>query len=250
MTLELYNFAGSTCSQAVRFCLAEKGIEWIDRRLVFSTGQHLSKEYLTLNPNGVVPTLVHNGIPIIDSTVIMEYLDEEFPEPPMMGESSVDRAKVRAMLRYLAEVPQAAIRYPSFNKFIGKVLKNRGAEEIRDIADRHPLRKYFYRQLLHSGILEEDLERANEQLRQSIERVEKSIAEAGPWLVGNRLTIADAYLLPIVDRLVDLGMAELWEKDCPRVGKWYEMISERPAFSETYYPGSRLSETYGIELKS
>ena len=46
-----------------------------------SENKHLTKGNLELNPNGVVPTLIHNGVPIIDSSVILEYLDEVYPEP-------------------------------------------------------------------------------------------------------------------------------------------------------------------------
>ena len=76
--LELYNFPMSTCSQKVRIVLAEKGLDWVDHRI--ESGDHLKPGYLQLNPNGVVPTLVHDGVPIIDSSVICEYLDEVFPQ--------------------------------------------------------------------------------------------------------------------------------------------------------------------------
>ena len=56
--------------------LAEKGLEWVDKRLDSRTGEHLQPDYLKLNPNGLVPTLVHDGAVILDSSVIMEYLDE------------------------------------------------------------------------------------------------------------------------------------------------------------------------------
>jgi glutathione S-transferase len=78
--LELYHNIISTCSQKVRLCFAEKGLTYVDRHFEFRDGGHLSPEYLKLNPNGVVPTLVHDGNPVIDSSVIVEYLDEAFPE--------------------------------------------------------------------------------------------------------------------------------------------------------------------------
>ncbi|MAF47383.1 MAG: glutathione S-transferase N-terminal domain-containing protein [Rhodospirillales bacterium] len=92
MALELYNFPASTCSQKVRLCLHEKGLAFTDRILLSSKGEHLTPEYLALNPNGVVPTLVHDGIPIVDSSVILEYLDEVFPQISMMPTGAVARA--------------------------------------------------------------------------------------------------------------------------------------------------------------
>ena len=74
--LELYNFSQSTCSLKVRILLEEKGLEWTDRRLVSKDHDHLSDWYLKLNPNGVVPTLIHDGRPVFESSAILQYLEE------------------------------------------------------------------------------------------------------------------------------------------------------------------------------
>ena len=55
--IELYNRPTSTCSQKVRICLAEKGLDFIDTRVDNKTNQNLTPGYLALNPNGVVPSL-------------------------------------------------------------------------------------------------------------------------------------------------------------------------------------------------
>ena len=65
--LELYHTSGSVCSQKVRLALAEKGLDWADRHIELSKDEHLRAEYLALNPNGVVPTLVHGGRVVIGS---------------------------------------------------------------------------------------------------------------------------------------------------------------------------------------
>ena len=81
--LELYHGTTSVCAQKVRLTLAEKGLEW-QSHLLELNGDHLTPEYLKINPNGVVPTLVHDGTIIVESTVIIHYLDDLFPDPPLM----------------------------------------------------------------------------------------------------------------------------------------------------------------------
>ena len=86
MTIELYHTHHSTCSQKVRICLAEKGLpdadkDWIAHEVDLGKFEHLTPEYLKINPNGVVPTLRDNGTVIIESTVINEYLDDAYPKP-------------------------------------------------------------------------------------------------------------------------------------------------------------------------
>lgn len=61
--IELYNAPQSTCSQKVRLTLAEKGLAFKEYRLKLFAGDQLRPEYLALNPNGVVPTVVHDGTP-------------------------------------------------------------------------------------------------------------------------------------------------------------------------------------------
>ena len=78
-------------------------------------GDQLKPDYLKLNPNGVVPTLDHDGAIVIDSTVITEYLDEVAPEASFTPESPVVRARMRALMHFIDEMPAAAVRVPTFN---------------------------------------------------------------------------------------------------------------------------------------
>lgn len=80
MTFTLYNAPQSTCSQRVRFALNAKDIPFDEIKLDLLAGDQLKPDYLALNPNGVVPTLDHNGAIIVNSSVIIEYLDEIAPE--------------------------------------------------------------------------------------------------------------------------------------------------------------------------
>ncbi|MGC1780341.1 MAG: glutathione S-transferase N-terminal domain-containing protein [Xanthobacteraceae bacterium] len=76
--LVLYHTAHSTCSQKVRLVLHEKTAKFDEVRIDLAKKEQLKPDYLKLNPNGVVPTLVDDGTPIVESSVICEYLDENF----------------------------------------------------------------------------------------------------------------------------------------------------------------------------
>jgi glutathione S-transferase len=116
MTFTLYNAPQSTCSQRVRFLLNAKNIPFSEIKLDLLAGDQLKPDYLALNPNGVVPTLDHNGAIIIDSSVIIEYLDEIAPESAIFTpENPVLRARMRALMHFIDEMPAAAVRVPTFN---------------------------------------------------------------------------------------------------------------------------------------
>src|SRR5215469_16987801 len=82
--LELYHNNISVCAQKVRVVLAEKNQPWTSHQLSFVRGEHLTPEFKKINPRGVVPVLVHDGHTIVESSVICAYLDEVFPDPPLM----------------------------------------------------------------------------------------------------------------------------------------------------------------------
>ena len=115
MSFKLYNAPQSTCSQRVRFVFNGKNIPFDEVKLNLLEGDQLKPDYLKLNPNGVVPTLDHDGAIVIDSTVITEYLDEVAPQISFTPESPVARARMRALMHFFDEMAAAAVRVPTFN---------------------------------------------------------------------------------------------------------------------------------------
>lgn len=236
---ELYHNDKSTCSQKVRLCLAEKRLDWVSRHVDIAAQQNLTPEYLALNPNGVVPTLVHDGVAIIESTVICEYLDELHPHEPRLSPADpVGRARMRVWLRYIDEVPSMAIRVPTFQNVILPRYQKMSQAEFDAFVERNPLRKPFLKRMGRTGFSRDDYEGALEQLRQSLTRMEAALSN-GAFLVGAQYTIADLCQAPILQRLEDLGMAEMW-RDQPRVADWYARLKARPAYAAAFYKGSRL----------
>lgn len=243
--LELYNFPQSTCSQKVRICLAEKGLEWVDHRMISAKHDHLKADYLKLNPNGVVPTLIHDGVPIIESSVILQYLDDAFPEVRLAPEDLKEKAKMRAWLTYFDLVATPAVRYPSFN-FGGLIQKFQKMtdEEFNDLAKQRPTKSEQYRKMGRSGFSDDEIARAVGDIRKTVLRMENALGDPGPWLMGTQYTLADICVAPLLDRMEDLGYAALWDEDLPKVTEWLARIQARPAYKQTYYPGTRNSEIY------
>lgn len=244
--LKLYHAHHSTCSQKVRIALAEKGLEFESCLVDLANKGHLDPEYLKLNPNGVVPTLVHDDQPITDSSVIVEYIDEVFAGPSLSAEDPVKRAKVRAWMRFLEEVPTYAVRVPSFNRaFLSRFDGLTHEEFVETQAGPRPLRKHFYLKMSESGFGSDAVQESIDQLRLTCERMQKAL-QNGPWLAGDTFSLADVVAAPLIDRVNDLGMSDIWETDFPLVTDWFERLQARPAYSVAMYPGARLSETHQL----
>src|SRR5262245_9522935 len=158
MSFLLYNAPQSTCSQRVRFVLNAKRLAFDEVKLDLLAGDQLKPDYLAINPNGVVPTLVHDGAIVIDSSVIIEYLDEIFPEPESFTPPSpVARAAMRALMRFIDEVPAAAVRVPTYNLAFLPRFQAMTEQEFLAFAESKPLRKEFMLAMGRKGFPEKEM---------------------------------------------------------------------------------------------
>ena len=239
--LELYHAHISTCSQKVRLCLAEKNLAWKDHPVNLLIGEQLRPEYLALNPNGVVPTLVDDGRPIIDSSVICEYLEETHPDSgtPLMPDNAYGRGRVRAWLRYIEEVPTAAIRIPSFNGLFLEGWKKAGERGRQAVIARTPLRKEHYRRFGTEGFARADVDESIERLRQTVERIDAAVA-GSPWLTGDQISIADLCVTPTIVRMSDIRLEHVWS-DLKHFRDWYTRLQARPSFAQAFYPEAHVA---------
>jgi len=244
MPMTLYNAPPSTCSQRVRFVLNAKQLPFREVKLDLLAGDQLKPDYLALNPNGVVPTLDHDGAIIIDSSVIIEYLDEIAPAESFTPAAPVARARMRALMRFIDEMPAAAVRVPTFNLAFLPRFAAMNDEEFLAFAEAKPLRKEFMLTMGRTGFPANEVNAALDRLCRTYARMDAEIANSGgPWLLGPDITLADVALMPALVRMADLGLASMWQ-DMPRMKRWYDEIRAHPAFAPTYYPGSLLSERF------
>lgn len=245
MSFILYNAPQSTCSQRVRFVLNAKALTFEEKKLDLLAGDQLKPDYLDLNPNGVVPTLDHDGTIVVNSSVIIEYLDEVKPAPQSFTpRDPAMRAHMRALMRFIDEMPAAAVRVPTFNLAFLPHFAAMTEEEFHAFADLKPLRKEFMLAMGRGGFPQEEMNAAMQRLRRTYERMDLEIRKSGgPWLLGRDISLADIAVMPAVVRMDDLGQATNWQ-DLPRVQHWYDGIRAHTAFEPTYYPGSLLTERF------
>src|SRR6516162_27238 len=212
MTFTLYNAPQSTCSQRVRFVLNAKGLPFEEIKLDLLAGDQLKPEYLALNPNGVVPTLDHDGAIVIDSSVIIEYLDEvALDRERFTPQDPVKRAHMRALMRFIDEMPAAAVRVPTFNLAFLPRFAAMSEEKFLAFAESKPLRKEFMLAMGRTGFPQKEMDAALQRLRRTYERMDAAIAKSGgPFLQGAQPTLADISVMPALVRMDDLGLADMW----------------------------------------
>lgn len=146
------------------------------------------------------------------------------------------------MAEFFEEVPTVAVRFPSFNQVFVRFYGGLSEEQFSEQAAARPLRKHFYRRMGRQGFSQQEVDEALERFRATVDRMERAL-RASPWLLGERLTLADLCVAPLVDRMDDLGHGALWA-DRPGVAAWLQRIRSRPSWSKAFYFGSRLSESW------
>ncbi len=229
--LELYHNNMSVCAQKVRLVLREKGLEATEHHLNLRKGDQFEPDYMKLNPNGVVPTLVHDGRVVIESTLIAEYLDEAFPDPPLRPADLV----LRAAMRRWASIPDQGLHAAcgTVSQCIAfrqqYLALGKEALEANIAATPDPARRERKRLGIELGM---DAPHAPDAVRtydKVLARMETALADGRPWLMGDQYTLADVAMTPYVVRLDHLQLAWMWGAR-PGVAAWLERIRARPNF--------------------
>lgn len=172
--MKLYNFFRSGTSHRLRIALNLKGVNVDYIPVDLRTEEHLGSEFKTLNPQGLVPALVDGQEVFIQSPAIIEWLEEKFPNPPLLPKDINDRAHVRA----LAAIVGCDIHPINNRRILEKLKKDFGADQ--KIVDQ------WCGQWISAGF-------------DAIEALLVQSKKSGKFCFGDTPTVADVYLIPQVE---------------------------------------------------
>jgi len=225
--LELYHSINSVCAQKVRIVLAEKELEYREH-LMTLRGDQFEPKYMRLNPNAVVPTLVHDGRPVIESSVILYYLEEAFPEPPLMPRDLHERALVRQYNKFVDEYVHNSCTILTFATAFRPWFAGLSAEEIEKRLAKSPSkqRTEYKRDVALHGLESRYVREATANHMKLLTLMDTTLATGSAWLAGKSFSLADAAVVPYILRLELLKLARMWER-LPRIGDWYERVRAR-----------------------
>jgi glutathione S-transferase len=229
--LFLYHGTTSVCAIKARIALEEKSLPWTGEVLDLRRGDQHRPEYLRLNPNGVVPTLVHDGRVLIESTLIVEYLDEAFAAPPLMPSDPYARAVARLWMKRIDDTLHAACSAITFAVAFRREMQAKPAAELEAHLARIPDPTYRERQRLSiaQGLAAPHVVQAIRHYDRYTGLMEEALS-SGACLAGAGYSLADVAATPYVNRAEMLGMAALWARR-PHVAAWLERMRERPSFA-------------------
>ncbi|SLK07907.1 glutathione S-transferase family protein [Novosphingobium mathurense] len=230
MTVVLYHTSGAVCPQKVRIALFEKGVTWEGREC---SGPALrDPDYLRLNPNGVVPTLVHGDRVLIESRIISEYIDEAFPGPALLPADPADRHLARLWSKQIDDAYHLYLFILTFPSVAAEIYRAM-PDAVRATAMpglRNPVKRRISVELLDDGLASPWVAEAMRQFRRLVDEMEQALSRT-EYLAGEAYTLADADYTTYIARLSDLGLAALWDER-PALQRWWEAVQARPSFAD------------------
>jgi glutathione S-transferase len=228
--LALYHFGPVANSLTPLLCLLEKGLEFDNRVLDSRKWEHHDPAFRKLNPEGMVPVLVHDGRVVRESTVINEYLEDVFPEPSLRPGDPWLRAEMRVLTKYVDEYFCPALTIIGAHgatPFASKIDKAEMAARLANMPNEEVRRKWAT--VSDTGYSEEELADARRRLGNCIAKLESLLDDGGPWLLGEGYSLADIKWYSMAPALPRV-MPEACNPDVtPATAAWLERMGARAA---------------------
>ena len=204
--IRLYHFWQSGNAREVRIVLAEKGLGFESVIVDVMKGETRTPGFLRMNPFGKVPVLVDGDLTLYEAGIINEYLDERYPDPPLLPESPAARARVRETIYWARQHLHA----------------NLGPVLVETLLKPEPARD------------QEMIARRTKAIASALAGLEARIGDRA-WICGD-FSLADAALAPHVTALGMIGLGP--DPAHPRFNAWVERLRNRPSFAKSGGPAA------------
>ncbi|MFM9883950.1 MAG: glutathione S-transferase family protein [Burkholderiales bacterium] len=229
----LYHDWDAFCCIKVRFCMAEKNIPWTGHVVNLQQLDQLRPEYLALNANGVVPTLVHDDRVITESSVINEYLNEVFPGVSLVPADPFERALMRIWVKYADDVLHPVVKLPTYQLMMRHAFAKLPRDLVEERIARAPNKAQAEKLRASVGGAPADLDAvaaARQIMERALARIEARL-DGCPWFAGEHFSLADIAISPFIDRLEWLGYMGMWSARAA-IESWIRRMKDRPAYRE------------------
>ncbi len=234
MTFELYYLeeTDSICSNRVIVTLAEKHIDnWVPHKMVLMNRDQFTPEYLALNPNAQVPTLIHDGSVIRESSIICSYLNDVVADYPLAPSTLVERARMQEWIKLFDERGFEAAATMNF------LTKFRLTQSIEDMEKRWQSVTSIDRLYRQQSVIRESTDspyvmRAIGAWESIFKSMEDVLKDGRPWIMGEKFTLAEANFASFVKVLEMIRFLDFWLEPYPHTRGWWDRVAARPSVQQ------------------
>lgn len=231
--LELYHWEPNVDSGEPLIYLKEKQLPFESRYVDVLQMQQHRQEFLRLNPSGRVPVLVHDGRTITEAGLAMLYLEDAFPQRPLVPKPLAERYEAHFWIKYVEERMAPYVTLLGWHGITRPTLQPGTIEGARRTLEGLPHeRRQLWEKALDDAYSEEEIALARESLAAAARKLERAL-ERAPWLAGESYSVADIALVLTVRALRVVTPDLLSAERTPRTLEWLGRLEERPAIRET-----------------
>ncbi|WP_072381855.1 glutathione S-transferase family protein [Novosphingobium sp. NDB2Meth1] len=233
--LKLYSFGPAANSMKPLLTLFEKGLPFEKNRLDPAKFEHHTDWFKAINPRGQVPALVDGEHVITESTVICEYLEDEYPtEVKLRPDTSYGRAQMRVWTKWVDEYFCWCVSTIGWHRYVGNMVKGLSDAEFEEKVKAIPVVEQQVKwRRAREGFPQDMLDEEMRKIAYSVERLDAHLREH-EWLVPGQYTLADICNFAIANGM-QVGFAELVNKEkTPGLVRWIDQIKARPAVKQMY----------------
>ena len=229
--LELYYLkeADSVCSNRAVVTLSEKGIDdWTPHHIKLLNEDHFGIDYLKINPKAVVPTLVHNGQPIRESSIICDYIDDLKADPALKPTDRLQLAYMREWIKDSDEIGFPGVAALNF------VTRFRSVVDVSKLEERWKKQPDLEKTLRQKSVITEGMD--SEWVLRGIvgrdrifKKMDETLSDGRPWIMGDNLTLVETCYAPLIKVLDMIKWLDIWFDGRPRVSSWWDKLGNRPS---------------------
>jgi glutathione S-transferase len=249
--LELYYYENSICAERALMTLAEKNIQdWTPRHVDLFKGEQFDPVYLKLNPRAQVPTLVHDGAVIRESSIICDYLDDMTAQHPLKPQGRIARAHMQEFIKDADEAGYQGVASLSFTAVFRRRLMDMSESERNSYwaGQTDVERTLRQKSCVFEGLGSPYALRAIASWERIFSDIEANLSDGRKWLMGAQFTLAEINFAPFVARLDGLALLPAWLDERPRTRAWWNALTARPAFALARVgPSNGEAEIYARE---
>jgi glutathione S-transferase/GST-like protein len=228
--LTIYHWEPNANSGKPIMAAYEKGVEFESRYIDLLGFEQHEPGYLKVNPNGTIPSMVHDGQLVAESTVMMEYIDMAFEGPSLRPSDPFERWRMRWWCRFFDQFVGPSISMFGWSFFVGPAVRQRDPEELKARVARIPLkeRRVAWSKAIYGTFSREEMAESGRRIALGVAHVESSLSER-PWIAGNSYSIADIAGFNMFAGLPVMNAELVNDSKTPQIMEWLRKMYERPA---------------------
>ena len=247
---ELWHWEPNANSGKPIIALVEKGVGFESRYTDLLEFDQHKPDYLAMNPDGTIPTLVHGDTVLAESTEMGEYIDAEFTGIPLRPEDPVERWRMRRWGKYLDGYFGPSLSMIGWSIFVGPAVRAKDPEVLRERIARIPLkeRRDAWSKAIYNTFGEEELAESRRRVHQGIRIFEAALGQR-PYFAGDSYSLADINAFCMTYALPLMNPEHVNADETPRLLDWLRRVYARPAISEAFGYGRTPMAARAVEVR-